>query len=112
MPEAVNIVSELLKMMAEHEGSPNASLVFAFLMKLLPSHHRFYETQYLLNGPHYTFFQDDDKILSLDLEKLNALANLLDDLGATAVTGYYDPEEDEQTGNLDSYTGFYYLTID
>lgn len=89
-----------------------AETLFPLLMKILPEHYQFYETDHLISGKHYTYFQDGDQILSRSEEKINALADLFDDLGFTAVTGYYDPEEDEETGNLDSYTGFYYLRFD
>ncbi len=57
------------------------------------------------------FWSNGDKILSKDEDKLNAVADLLDDMGYSAVTGFYDPKEDEDAGQVDSLTGYHYLDV-
>ena len=101
------IVADDTELPEEADGT----LIFHMLRTQLPELAVFYETDHLLTGRHYTFFQDSEKILCQSEEKINALADLLDDLGCTAITGYYDPEEDERNGTVDQYTGFYYLDI-
>ena len=41
------------------------------------------------------------------------IADLFDALYAcqTVNTGYYDPEEDARNNEVDSHTGFYYVTV-
>ena len=53
------------------------------------------------------------EILSAEESEIETLANLFDQLynEGTCNTGYYDPEEDELNGEVDAYTGLYYLTI-
>ena len=64
----------------------------------------------------YDFFVDIDEteILSRDESKINLLANLFDFMygEGTVKTGYYNPEEDERNGEVDEFTGLYYLSID
>ena len=57
------------------------------------------------------FWANDDEILSKDEVAINYVADLLDTIGYDAVTGYYDPEEDERNGEVDEYTGYYYVSI-
>lgn len=41
------------------------------------------------------------------------IADLLEDMGFEYVrTGYYDPEEDKLNGEIDEYTGYYYVDWD
>ena len=66
----------------------------------------FKETHFLTNP-------DGTEILSTEESEIETLANLFDqlyDMG-TCTTGYYDPEEDELNGEVDAYTGLYYLSI-
>lgn len=45
--------------------------------------------------------------------RAEAIADFLEALGFSYVrTGYYDPEEDERNGEVDSYTGWYYVDFD
>jgi hypothetical protein len=57
------------------------------------------------------FWSNDEEILSKDEVAINYVADLLDTIGYDAVTGYYDPEEDERNGEVDEYTGYYYVSI-
>ncbi len=56
-----------------------------------------------------TFWSDGTMILSKDEAAINALADLLDQLNGDIVTGYFDPKEDQGSGTVDEYTGYYYL---
>lgn len=56
-----------------------------------------------------TFWSDGTMILSKDEAAINALADLLDQLNGDMVTGYFDPKEDQESGTVDEYTGYYYL---
>lgn len=55
------------------------------------------------------FCTNGDEILSRDEGKINALADLLDAMGYTAVTGFYDevPESEPEDG----LEGFFYVDI-
>lgn len=66
----------------------------------------FKETHFLTNP-------DGTEILSTEESEIETLANLFDQLYGmgTCTTGYYDPEEDELNGEVDAYTGLYYLSI-
>lgn len=57
------------------------------------------------------FWANDEEILSKNECAINHVADLLDTIGYDAVTGYYDPEEDERNGEVDEYTGYYYVSI-
>jgi len=64
-------------------------------------------------GEHFLTNPDGDEILSAYRDEVEILANLFDQLygEGTVNTGYYDPEEDERNGELDAYSGLYYVTI-
>lgn len=50
-------------------------------------------------------------ILCKTEESANAIADFLEELGFEEVnTGYYDPEEDERCGEVDKYTGWWYVS--
>lgn len=49
----------------------------------------------------------DGEIVSKDEAAINYVADLLDSLGLTAVTGYYDPKDNV----VDTMTGYYYVDI-
>lgn len=67
----------------------------------------FKETHFLTNA-------DGTEILSTEEGEVEALANFFDQLygEGTVNTGYYDPEEDKRNGEVDAYTGLYYVTIE
>ena len=71
--------------------------------------------KYYLENKEDFFFGSDDgtEILSTEESEVDAIANLFDQLYemGTTNTGYYDPEEDERNGEVNEYTGFYYVTI-
>lgn len=50
-------------------------------------------------------------IASKDEATVNRIADMLDSIGFDAVTGYFDPKEDERSGEVDSLTGYYYVDI-
>lgn len=50
-------------------------------------------------------------IASNDEATVNRIADMLDSMGFDAVTGYFDPKEDERSGEVDSLTGYYYVDI-
>jgi hypothetical protein len=57
-------------------------------------------------------FQDiQSLIVSKDEATVNRIADMLDSMGFDAVTGYFDPKEDERSGEVDSLTGYYYVDI-
>ncbi len=56
-------------------------------------------------------FWATDMVFADTEERANHLADLLDDMGYTACTGYYDPNEDEKAGTVDSCTGWYYIDV-
>ena len=56
----------------------------------------------------------DDEILCENEQTAETLADLFDAMYGepTVNTGYYDPEDDERSGETDERTGYYYVTID
>lgn len=56
------------------------------------------------------FFTNGEEILSADEAKLNALADMLDSMGYTSVTGFYEPVPEGETE--DGLTGLFYLSVD
>ena len=62
---------------------------------------------------HFVTDPDRTEILSSCESEVEALANLFDQLygEGTCNTGYYDPIEDERNGEVDAYTGLYYVSI-
>lgn len=59
-----------------------------------------------------------DEILCKTESAADAIADLIEQLYKTQGeevlinTGYYDPEEDERSGETDRYTGWWYVNID
>ena len=59
-----------------------------------------------------SFWATDDEILCETEESANIIADFLENMGYDCVTtGYYDPEEDKRHGEVDRFTGFYYVTV-
>ena len=54
---------------------------------------------------------DKSMIVSKDETTVNRIADMLDSMGFDAVTGYFNPEEDKRSGEVDSLTGYYYVDI-
>lgn len=59
------------------------------------------------------YWTDGAEILCKTEGAADHLANFLEDIGFDYVnTGYYDPEEDEASGETDDHTGYWYVSID
>lgn len=56
-------------------------------------------------------WSDGEMLLTPSMKIANLIADWLDELGATAQTGYFDPKLDEQYGDTDIYTGNWYIDI-
>ena len=57
---------------------------------------------------------DGSEILCKNEWLADTLADVIDHLAGETVahTGYYDPEEDKISGEVDKYTGWYYIDFD
>lgn len=57
---------------------------------------------------------DDVQIMCRTEEIADTIANILDKISGErmAHTGYYDPEEDERSGEVDDHTGWWYVDFD
>ena len=53
---------------------------------------------------------DGEVILCKEEKTAELIADILSAAEEDICTGYYDPEEDEQDGCVDSYTGLYYIS--
>lgn len=59
------------------------------------------------------FWTDGEDILCNTEQEADNLANFLEDLGFDIVhTGYYNPDDDEKSGEVDDHTGYWYVSID
>lgn len=59
------------------------------------------------------YWTNGQDILCRTEEEAEHLANFLEDIGFDCVmTGCYEPEEDERSGETDACTGFYYVALD
>ncbi len=57
------------------------------------------------------FWTNGESILGATEEQISAIADLIDSMEiGDAVTGYYDPNEDERNNEVNECTGFYYVT--
>lgn len=65
----------------------------------------------LAANPNNTIEFISGEIVSKDEKEINLVADTLDAMGFTAVTGYYDPAEDERSGVTDELTGYHYVEI-
>lgn len=67
--------------------------------------------------PDGALWSTGDEILCRTEEAANAIANLIESMykaqgeDVLTITGYYDPEEDERNGEVDRYTGWWYVYI-
>ncbi len=58
-------------------------------------------------------FAGENELLCKTKEQAQGIADFFEDLGFSDVsTGYYDPEEDKRNGEVDEYTGYYYVNWD
>ena len=53
----------------------------------------------------------DENGVSKNENVINHVADILDALGFTATTGYYDPAEDKKANISDKLTGYYYCDM-
>jgi len=75
---------------------------------------------YMMDGhlPNCVFdgevIDDGDQLLCSTETVADLVANYIDELCGDRVshTGYYDPEEDERSGEVDDHTGWYYVDFD
>jgi hypothetical protein len=68
-----------------------------------------YELQQTNNSDE--IWSDGNYILAKSETTANAIADFLDAIGYTALTGYFDPEEETEAEH-DSLTGYWYVDID
>ena len=63
---------------------------------------------------HFLTSPNNMEILSSKESEIETLANFFDQLYGvgTVTTGYYDPDEDRRNGEVDAYTGLYYMIIE
>lgn len=72
----------------------------------------------LVEHPTYNIRSNGEEILLKTEDGANAIADLLESLYAAngeeviAITGYYNPEEDEKNNQIDNNTGWWYVTIE
>ena len=57
------------------------------------------------------YWRVGDTILCDTEERANALADLFDSCGYESTTGYYDPEEDKRSGEVDRMTGYWCVDV-
>ena len=67
----------------------------------------------LPDEPSRIWSKDGDEILCENEQIAEHLADLFDAMYGepTVNTGYYDPEEDERSGETDDRTGYWYVTV-
>lgn len=60
------------------------------------------------------FWYDGENILCKTEDEAETIANFIDDIigDSCTHTGYYDPKEDERSGEVDDHTGYYYVDFD
>ena len=98
--------------MIDTDRITKADAIFKAITDLLPMIYdrevddEFKESHFIVNS-------NRDEILSTEESEVEAIANLFDQLygEGTCNTGFYDSEEDERNGEVDAYTGLYYVTI-
>lgn len=52
-----------------------------------------------------------DTIMAEDEKSANLLADFLEKFGYDPCTGYYDPEEDKRSNEVDQCTGLWYVDV-
>ena len=59
-------------------------------------------------GNRHDYWTDGTEILCKNEDSANALADFFEDMGFDIVhTSYYDPEEDQRSGEVDDHTGYW-----
>lgn len=78
-------------------------ITFQDICKQLPSE------PYVLYG-RLTIWAVEDEILCDDEDAIEIIADFLENMGFDEVnTGYYDPEQDKRSNEVDKFTGWYYV---
>lgn len=80
-------------------------------LKIFPRQYPSIETAHAAMQSDYQEKYDKSMIVSKDETTVNRIADMLDSMGFDAVTGYFNPEEDKRSGEVDSLTGYYYVDI-
>ena len=64
--------------------------------------------------PVHGYWYDGEEILTPDEIGADAVADFIDALVGERIshTGFYDPHEDERSGEVDDHTGYYYVDFD
>ena len=65
----------------------------------------------LAANPNNTIEFVSGKIVSKDEKEINLVADTLNAMGFSAVTGYHDPAEDECSGETNELTGYHYVEV-
>lgn len=60
----------------------------------------------------YDIWQDGSEILCKYEVVANIIADLIESCSVDAHTGYYDPEEDARSNEVDDHTGYWYIDFD
>ena len=60
----------------------------------------------------HNIWSTEEEIVCCNEAIANAIADFIEALGCgDAVTGYYSPEDDNRNGEVDSLTGYWYVTV-
>lgn len=79
-------------------------ITFAEICNQLP------KEPYEFNGKMETWAVKDEILCDRE-DVAEIIADILESIGFDEVTtGYYDPEEDKRNGEVDKFTGWYYVT--
>lgn len=70
--------------------------------------------EWLPREPVHGYWYDGNEILTPDEIGAESVADFIDALAGDRIshTGYYDPKEDERSGEVDDHTGYYYVDFD
>lgn len=104
---AQSLADNLLLDTSETRTEPKPSLYRAIIQNL-PTEPVADSFGYILNLP----WTNGSEILCRTEESANTIADLLDAMGYTAHTSYYDPAEDEKAGETDRLTGWWEVDVD
>lgn len=106
-------LQDVVDAMAEAEGGTSEAVrMFKHILSMLPKQPRSFDTS---DDPGY--WTNGAEILCPTETECEIVADFLEDLfkeyGEIKMhTGYYDPDEDRRSGEMDDNTGFYYIDFD
>ena len=63
------------------------------------------------HGAKFHIWTDGDVLLVDDESATEIIADFLEIMGFDVCTGYYDPQEDQDSGTVNEYTGCHYISI-